>query len=70
MSGYCCDRPSHAVFGGTWKTLDLWARKAVLDAGLTGHSSRSLEESSTENSSDCGAQIKRFQRGNNVKQTG
>lgn len=28
-----------------------------------GHSSRSLEESSTENSSDCGAQLKRFQRG-------
>lgn len=27
-----------------------------------GHSSRSLEESSTENSSDCGAQLKRFQR--------
>lgn len=53
---YHCDKFDHMFFEGIWKTIGLWNRKVVecYKQDLVSHSSRSLEDSTTEKNLDYG----------------
>jgi hypothetical protein len=64
--GCGCNRPDHDGFWRyIWRTLGLQTRKVVeyCKQGFIGHTSRSLEDSSTKAIWTMEAQLKRFQIG-------